>query len=120
MLEPYPRMVLEYLPCGDLCHLLHPLPGESVPAEQFPWELRIAIAWDIAKGMNYLQTRSPPVIHRDLRSPNIFVRSPFSERERERASAHAPDSYDSIVLHECSWLHWTRAPPSVPRSQTLV
>jgi serine/threonine protein kinase len=73
MLEPYPRMVLEYLPCGDLCHFLHPQAGESIACEDFSWDLRLAFAWDIAKGMNYLQTRSPPVIHRDLRSPNVFV-----------------------------------------------
>ena len=30
-------------------------------------------ALDAAKGMLYLHTRSPPVVHRDLKSPNLLV-----------------------------------------------
>jgi serine/threonine protein kinase len=66
-------MILEFLPAGDLCKFLHPEPGVSIAREKFPWPLRIRMALDIAKGMQYLQSREPPVVHRDLRSPNIFV-----------------------------------------------
>jgi len=38
-----------------------------------PWDLRERIAFDIAKGMEYLASSQPPVVHRDLRSPNIFI-----------------------------------------------
>jgi serine/threonine protein kinase len=31
------------------------------------------IAYDIAQGMQYLHNIKPPILHRDLRSPNIFV-----------------------------------------------
>ena len=31
------------------------------------------MALDAAKGMNYLHTSDPPVIHRDLKSPNLLV-----------------------------------------------
>ena len=31
------------------------------------------MALDAAKGMNYLHTSEPPVIHRDLKSPNLLV-----------------------------------------------
>jgi len=41
--------------------------------EQLPWKLRIKIALDIARGMSYLQSLVPPIVHRDLRSPNIFM-----------------------------------------------
>jgi serine/threonine protein kinase len=30
---------------------------------------------DIARGLDYLHSREPPIIHRDLRSFNIFVMS---------------------------------------------
>ncbi len=42
--------------------------------EQIPWALRWRIALDVAKGMNYLHSFQPPIVHRDLRSPNVFVR----------------------------------------------
>ena len=34
---------------------------------------RLSMALDAAKGMNYLHTSDPPVIHRDLKSPNLLV-----------------------------------------------
>ena len=36
-------------------------------------EHKIRIATDIAAGMNYLHSLNPPLAHRDLRSPNIFL-----------------------------------------------
>lgn len=68
---------------GDLCDIIiHPFdPSDPtktkrlcVSPDQYSWRFRMKIAYDIAKGMQYLQNISPPVIHRDLRSPNIFVR----------------------------------------------
>ena len=31
------------------------------------------MAFDAAKGMQYLHSRQPPIIHRDLKSPNLLV-----------------------------------------------
>ena len=73
---------------GDLFNIIHPI-DTSDPSGRtriqldplsFSWSLKLKIILDIAKGMQYLQNISPPIIHRDLRSPNIFVRppSPFS------------------------------------------
>ena len=77
------QMVLEFVPHGDLMNFLHPLDPVtqkriSIPKEKLPWKLRMLIALDIARGMLYLQKRNPPIIHRDLRSPNIFISS-YSE-----------------------------------------
>ena len=66
-----PRLLMEFVPCGDLKQLITSQNG--VPLE--PW-LITQIAYDVAVGMNHLHSISPPIIHRDLRSPNIFVRSP--------------------------------------------
>lgn len=39
----------------------------------FDWVLRVNIALDTAKGMLYLHSRDPPIIHRDIKSLNILV-----------------------------------------------
>lgn len=75
------RMVLELIPGGDLFHYMHPKVLEngvkvmkSKLQSEFSWDLRFKLAYDIAIGMRYLHHENePPIIHRDLRSPNIFV-----------------------------------------------
>ena len=98
-----PSMIMELLPMGDLYHVLYPLkkPPDSSsslstsevddPEVNYrktrlqSWhntiksslELRYRIAMDVAKAMRHLHSLSPPIIHRDLRSPNIFVSNSF-------------------------------------------
>ena len=72
-IKPVPRMVLEFVPNGDLHQFLQPTIPHTF--ESLPFRLRLLIAWDIAKGMNSMHSQNPPIIHRDLRSPNIFVSS---------------------------------------------
>ena len=79
---PKPRLILELLTCGDLNSFLHPkdpnFPDQLqnfIEPKKFPWKLRLLIALDIAKGMAVLHNQFPPIIHRDLRSPNIFLHS---------------------------------------------
>jgi serine/threonine protein kinase len=43
------------------------------PKFNLTWELRLKIAIDIAQGMRYLHSRSPPILHRDLKTPNVMV-----------------------------------------------
>jgi len=42
-------------------------------AKQLDWVHLLSMASDAAKGMLYLHTRQPPIIHRDLKSPNLLV-----------------------------------------------
>ncbi|KAH3765766.1 leucinerich repeat kinase [Pelomyxa schiedti] len=60
-------LVMEYAPLGDLYHFIHSKRTE------FPQALRVLISLDIAQGISYLHSMQPPIIHRDLRSPNIFI-----------------------------------------------
>ena len=78
------QMVMQFCSFGDLFNFLRPkksVPRGAPPSDErgviaardFPWQLRYAMAVDIARGMQYLQSITPPIIHRDLRSPNIFL-----------------------------------------------
>ena len=61
--------VTEYLERGDLFAVLRN------PEYEMTWKsniLRMMI--DISRGMAYLHSMDPPIIHRDLKSMNILVR----------------------------------------------
>ncbi|KAK4743265.1 hypothetical protein SAY87_001266 [Trapa incisa] len=66
---PNLSIVTEYLSRGSLYRLLHK-PG---PREMLDERRRLSMAYDVAKGMNYLHKRKPPIVHRDLKSPNLLV-----------------------------------------------
>jgi serine/threonine protein kinase len=68
-----PRMILEFINGGDLCKLLHKSKDQGFTQETFPWAKRYQIAFDIVKGLHHMQSHDPPIIHRDIRSPNIFM-----------------------------------------------
>ncbi|KAL7430498.1 hypothetical protein ACHAXH_001846 [Discostella pseudostelligera] len=44
-------------------------------------EIRLSLALQVAEGMAYLHAQDPPIIHRDLKSHNIFVHETFAEAE---------------------------------------
>ena len=62
-------IVTEFAAEGDLFTFLHdrqPKVSQSLP-------LKLKIAFDIAQGMNFLHQRTPPIVHGDLKSPNILL-----------------------------------------------
>ncbi|KAJ3208108.1 hypothetical protein HDU67_007018 [Dinochytrium kinnereticum] len=59
-------IVLEYLPEGCL-HAYYTTKAKP------PLSTRLSLAKDIASGMGYLHTQVPPLLHRDLKSPNILI-----------------------------------------------
>lgn len=42
-------------------------------ATALTWARRLSLLWGAAKGVLALHSHSPPIAHRDLRSPNILV-----------------------------------------------
>eukprot|EP00028_Trichosphaerium_sp_Am-I-7-wt_P014393 CAMPEP_0168509328 /NCGR_PEP_ID=MMETSP0405-20121227/703_1 /TAXON_ID=498012 /ORGANISM="Trichosphaerium sp, Strain Am-I-7 wt" /LENGTH=581 /DNA_ID=CAMNT_0008526751 /DNA_START=34 /DNA_END=1780 /DNA_ORIENTATION=- len=70
--KPHFSMILEYIPNKSLHNHLN---NKDLSDDDFTWYIRTRILIDIASGLNYLQTLKPPIIHRDLRSPNIFIQS---------------------------------------------
>lgn len=67
--SPNLSIVTEYLSRGSLFRLLH----KSSVRDLLDEKRRIRMAFDVAKGMNYLHRSSPPIVHRDLKSPNLLV-----------------------------------------------
>uniref|UniRef100_A0A7N0UBB2 non-specific serine/threonine protein kinase n=2 Tax=Kalanchoe fedtschenkoi TaxID=63787 RepID=A0A7N0UBB2_KALFE len=71
---PNLSIVTEYLSRGSLYRLLHKPGAREVLDEK----RRLTMAFDVAKGMNYLHRRNPPIVHRDLKSPNLLVDKKFT------------------------------------------
>jgi serine/threonine protein kinase len=40
---------------------------------EIDWALRIKLALQVARALNYLHTRTPKIIHRDLKAENVFI-----------------------------------------------
>uniref|UniRef100_I1P0W6 non-specific serine/threonine protein kinase n=1 Tax=Oryza glaberrima TaxID=4538 RepID=I1P0W6_ORYGL len=66
---PKLSIVTEYLSRGSLYRILH----KHGARENLDEKRRLSMAFDVAKGMNYLHKRNPPIVHRDLKSPNLLV-----------------------------------------------
>ncbi|XP_014631784.1 serine/threonine-protein kinase CTR1 isoform X3 [Glycine max] len=67
--RPHLSIVTEYLPRGSLYRLIHrPASGEILDKRR-----RLRMALDVAKGINYLHCLKPPIVHWDLKSPNLLV-----------------------------------------------
>ena len=60
-------MVMELVSGGDLWGYLH---DEEAPLD---WQIRYKLAIDMARGMAFLHSINPPLLHRDLKSPNVLV-----------------------------------------------
>ena len=61
-------IITEYCPGGNLHELLY-----NKKYIDLSWKLRKQFLLQIAIGMNFLHTNNPPILHRDLKSLNIFL-----------------------------------------------
>lgn len=52
---------------GSLFHVL------ADQSNRITWGMKLDFCKDIAKGMLYLHSRSPPIVHRDIKSLNVLV-----------------------------------------------
>eukprot|EP01097_Dermamoeba_algensis_P008248 TRINITY_DN5423_c0_g1_i1.p1 TRINITY_DN5423_c0_g1~~TRINITY_DN5423_c0_g1_i1.p1 ORF type:complete len:709 (-),score=182.92 TRINITY_DN5423_c0_g1_i1:245-2371(-) len=64
---PHMSMILEYFPRGSLGFLLW---DKSVTLS---WDRRWGFVRDAALALNFLHSRKPPVLHRDIKSGNFLV-----------------------------------------------
>ncbi|KAF7458660.1 protein kinase domain-containing protein [Cryptosporidium felis] len=82
-----PFLICEFCSGGTLFSLLHGLSKKcsktnnltfSGPAVNLTLLQRIKILLDIAKGIHFLHSSNPPIIHRDIKSLNIFLTTPIN------------------------------------------
>ena len=83
-------MVLEFMELGDLRYFLD-------SELDVPWPVRVHLLSDVAEGMNYAHSQWPPIIHKDLKSPNVFL-----TRENGRVIAKVADLGLAEVLPKTS------------------
>ena len=62
-------IVTQFIPRGSLFKILH----RSNSGVHLDYRRKLRMALDVARGMNYLHSCRPPIIHRDLKSPNLLV-----------------------------------------------
>lgn len=68
---PKLAIILEFMPGGSLYRAIHRRRRNNLGS--FPLLKSLWIAYGIAKGMTYLHSQYPVIIHRDLKSPNILL-----------------------------------------------
>eukprot|EP00210_Caulerpa_lentillifera_P005889 g5631.t1 len=75
-----PFVVIQYYEEGSLFDVLKKCRAAegSIAARKFTWEKRLTVAIDVCCGMVFLHSQRPAIIHRDLKSPNVFVEKDFS------------------------------------------
>nr|CCA16403.1 protein kinase putative [Albugo laibachii Nc14] len=61
-------IISEYCARGSLRDVL-----ETARGKELSWPTKLRLAIGIAQGMQYLHNANPPMIHRDLKSPNVLV-----------------------------------------------
>ena len=91
-IEP-PCLALEYCTRGSLYDVLRQASQDptSQLAERLTWQRRVQIACDAAAGMLHLHTRSPQIIHRDVKSANFLLTLAFVAKVSEVGASRLVD-----------------------------
>jgi serine/threonine protein kinase len=81
--------------------------------KSLPVNLRVHLALQVAEGMTYLHNQDPPIIHRDLKSHNIFVHETFTDSEdaeKKKGSnrSKGKDKEKSLAGPLAQWLQPTK------------
>jgi hypothetical protein len=67
-------------PCS--CSLHTQATFDASLAARLTWQRRLRMALDAAKGLVHLHNHKPTILHRDLKSPNLFVMTNYTVKVR--------------------------------------
>ena len=98
---PHLCMVLEYMEEGNLFDFLHGNPVTGRISAKLSDDDRFELAIGIAEGMKFLHSLSPPIIHRDLKSPNILLT--FSSPDGSKRRVPIPKIADFGLSRGLVW-----------------
>ena len=93
-----PAIVTELCARGSLTDVLKAARRDIT---SLPWPLRLHLAIGAAAGMHHLHCQSPPIVHRDLKSPNLLVAQDWTVK------VLLPAGCCRRVL---AWWHWLSNP----------
>ena len=68
-----PAIVSKYYARGSMANVLQQGLRSAECCAELTWKRRLQMALDVAAGMLYMHSQSPPVIHRDLKAVNCFI-----------------------------------------------
>ncbi len=106
-----------------ISHNTHSSLDRFVRKTDLTWQFRLKIALGISSGMHFLHSASPPIVHRDLKSPNILMCSndpnfPIVAKVSDfgLSTMNIPGlKFDRDILNPC-WL----APECMAKKQTFA
>eukprot|EP00002_Diphylleia_rotans_P035447 TRINITY_DN7734_c0_g1_i2.p1 TRINITY_DN7734_c0_g1~~TRINITY_DN7734_c0_g1_i2.p1 ORF type:complete len:791 (+),score=168.71 TRINITY_DN7734_c0_g1_i2:48-2420(+) len=92
---------LEYMPRHSLYEVLH-----SPTADSLSWATMLKMAQDAARGMNFLHSSKPVIIHRDLKSHNLLVDSNWAVKVTDFGSARMKQhfAYTMTCIGTPQWM----------------
>eukprot|EP01098_Paradermamoeba_levis_P011335 TRINITY_DN4843_c0_g3_i3.p1 TRINITY_DN4843_c0_g3~~TRINITY_DN4843_c0_g3_i3.p1 ORF type:complete len:715 (-),score=294.92 TRINITY_DN4843_c0_g3_i3:216-2360(-) len=94
-------LIMEYFPRRDLGTLLA---DKNV---FLPWERRWHLARDAALAINYLHSRSPPILHRDIKSFNFLISFDWKLKLADFGAAIFKGTETSSAFPEEALVGWT-------------
>ena len=97
-----PMLVMEYLPLSlTQCLETH---------QDLPLQIKYSILLDVAKGLNYLHCKRPPIVHRDLTANNILLTSNFIAKISDLGVSRMADTFKQRQLTTAPG-NWNVMPP---------
>jgi len=112
-IPPNVCLVTEYMPRGDLHKIIH---DKSVNLDK---ALMKKIALDVSRGMLYLHSSNPVVIHRDLKSHNVLIGEHWNAKVADFGLCKIIQSWEETSKYTpCGTPKW--AAPEVLRNENYT